>query len=339
MTDIKTGQAAGAGGLSSEQIQSFAQNGFLAIDQLLDEQDLVALEQEYAAIMDRLAAELLASGDILQLFDELPFGDRFSQIIADYPELHRHFNISLPLINGPVDPQTFHMHSGPAVFSIMGHPKILDVVESIIGPEIYCSPVQQMRMKPPLANVDAGLKSHSNVGATTWHQDIVALLPEADNTQQLTVWVAITNATVENGCLVSVPGSHREGPKAHCDNPDLASEPQVPDKLMAGRDAVPLPVKRGGVVLFDKMNVHRALPNRSNALRWSMDLRYHPIGQATGRPAFPGFVARSRSDPASELHDAEVWAESWETARQRIISGQNQFPVFEDARWHDEAVC
>ena len=159
------------------------------------------------------------------------------------------------------------MFASRGVFGLMRHPRILDVVESLIGPEVYSSPVQQMRMKPPERGLTGTLKEHSNVGATTWHQDIVALLPEAKETEHLTFWVAIIEATVENGCLVSIPGSHRDGPKAHCSHLAIASEPQVPDRLLEGRDTVPLPVGRGGVMLFHKMNVHRALPNRSGALR------------------------------------------------------------------------
>ena len=325
--------------LTHAQRASFERDGFLAIDRLLDDEDLVPIEEEYDALLDRLADELLAKGEISRRFDGLAFGDRYSRIIAEHPALHHRLNISLPLINGAIDPGMFHMHAGPAVFDILRHPRILDVVECIVGPEIYSSPVQQMRMKPPEALVGSELKGHSNVGATTWHQDIVALLPEADETDQLTVWLAVTEATVENGCLVSIPGSHREGPKVHCANSALASEPQVPGSLMDGRHAVPLPVRRGGVILFHKMNVHRALPNRSDALRWSMDLRYHPTGQATGRPAFPGFAARSRSDPQSELRDPHAWSRSWRDAREKILSGQYRGRLFEDTRWNDAAIC
>lgn len=42
-----------------------------------------------------------------------------------------------------------------------------------------------------------------------------------------------------------------------------------------------------------------------------MDLRYNPIGQHSGREAFPGFVARSRANPDSELDDPKVWASIW----------------------------
>ena len=325
--------------LTPVQLASFEQDGFLAIDRLIDPADLQEIEAEYDGLLNGLVERLYEDGQISDRFADLDFGDRYSQIIAEYPDLHRFFNVSLPLLNEGIDPETFHMHSGAAVFHLMRHRRILDAVEAIIGPEIYSSPVQQMRMKPPEKLVHSEVKGHSNVGATTWHQDIVALLPEADDTQQLTVWLAITEATVENGCLASVPGSHREGPRVHCSNLAIASEPQVPDRVMEGREAVPLPVKKGGAVLFHKMNVHRALPNLSDGLRWSIDLRYHPAGQATGRPAFPGFVARSRAHPASELRDAEVWAANWDNARADILSGRYQGRLFEDTRWNDPAVC
>ncbi len=325
--------------LSDEQLSSFEENGFVAIERLLDEADLRPLEEEYDRLLDGVARLLHSGGEIPSSFAGLTFGDRFARVLEHHPDLHRRFNISLPLINGEVDPESYQMHMGPAVFALLRNRKILDVVESIVGPEIYSSPVQQMRMKPPERKLDTDNAVHSNVGTTTWHQDIVALLPEADETQQLTVWVAVTEATEENGCLLSVPGSHRRGPAVHCSNAELASEPQVPAALMEGRTAVPLPVKRGGAVLFHKMNVHRALPNRSNKLRWSLDLRYHPTGQATGRPAFPGFVARSRSNPSRELRDAEGWARLWQEARTSIVSGRYEGPIFEGSRWNDAAVC
>jgi hypothetical protein len=326
-------------GLSPDQIASFEENGFLALDTLLTDGELQPLEKDYAQLLEQVAGRLHQAGAVSDTFAHLPFGERFSRLIELYPDLHRFFNVSLPLINGKVDPETYHMHASPAVFNLMRNRRILDVVESLIGPEIYSSPVQQMRMKPPEKILAGDLKNHSNVGATTWHQDIVALLPEADDTRQLTVWVAITEATVENGCLISVPGSHREGPMAHCSNAAIASEPSVPDALLREREAVPLPVQRGGIVLFDKMNVHRALPNRSDKLRWSLDLRYHPTGQATGRPAFPGFIARSRAQPESELRDAARWTRNWDEAREAIAKGAYQGRIFEDRRWNDAAVC
>jgi hypothetical protein len=187
----------------------------------------------------------------------------------------------------------------------------------------------QMRIKPPQYQLNGENVSHSNIGITTWHQDTVAVLPEADDTNQLTVWVAITDADEENGCLVSIPGSHRQGPKIHQPG-EIAREPTIPESIINGRKGLPLPVKRGGLVIFHKQNIHSSLPNLSDRLRWSVDLRYHPVGQPSGRPAFPGFVARSKSSPELELKDPLVWKRLWDDARTRIIRGEYTGPIFKD---------
>ncbi len=326
-------------GLSPEQLSSFRRDGFVAIQRLLTDAELAPITAEYDALLEAHVDHLLGVG---RLDDRLAgdFSDRFSAMLAIDPEFHRRCNISYPLINGPVDPEGFDMHCGPAVFDLLRNEKILDLVESLIGPEISSNPVQQMRMKPPAACVsDPALQVHSNVGRTTWHQDIVALLPDADETTIVTVWVALTDAFVENGCLVSIPGSHQLGPQVHCANAQLASEPNVPEAVLAGMEERPLPVSRGGVVLFDKLNAHCSLPNHSSKMRWSADLRYNVTGQGTGRPAFPGFVARSVAEPESVLADYGLWRQRWTDAKARIIAGEHGGRMFEDTRWNDPAVC
>ena len=324
--------------LASENLKEFDQHGFLVVPGVLSAEDLAPVIAEYDDLLNRELDRQVCEG-LHRLRPDGNFTERFVAGLAVEPDYHRRFNISLPLINGPVDPDDYMMHAGSAVFDLLRHPKILDVVESVLGPEIMSNPVQQMRIKPPLAAVEGELAVHSNVGSTTWHQDIVALLPEADDTPLLTVWVALTDADETNGCLVSIPGSHQLGPQIHCANAELASEPNVPATVIEGMEARPLPVKRGGVILFDKHNVHCSLPNRSSSIRWSMDLRYSPIGMPTGRPAFPGFVARSRSDRTQELTDFKAWAAAWESARQKIIAGRHGERIFEDRRWNDAAVC
>lgn len=329
----------GVGGLSADQLDELDRDGFLAIEGLLGDEDLAPVYDEYEQVLAGQVDRLLAAGALA----ERPgggFGDRFAAVLAADALSHRWFNISLPLINGPVDAGSYVMHCGPAVFDLLRHPAILDVVESVIGPEIASNPVQQARMKPSQdAVADESLRVHSNIGVTTWHQDIVALLPDADDTRIVTVWVALTDAFVDNGCLVSIPGSHRLGPQVHCANEELASEPYVPPPVLQGLEERPLPVRRGGVVLFDKLNVHRSLPNRSGSMRWSMDLRYNPVGQGSGRPAFPSFVARSAEHPESVLDDFEVWKAMWGESREAIVSGAYPDRIFEDVRWNDPAVC
>lgn len=317
----------------------FERDGFLAIERLLPEEDLAAVHDEYEDVLSAEIERLVGEG-VMARKPTGSFDERYAALLAASPDAHRAFNISLPLVNGAVAAESYRMHCGPAVFDLMRHRLILDAVESLIGGEITCSPVQQMRMKPPEASVaDDTLMAHSNVGVTTWHQDTVALLPDADDTEIVTVWLALTDAFEANGCLVSIPGSHRLGQQVHCVNELLASEPNVPLQVLDKMERRTLPVRRGGVVMFHKHNVHCSLPNRSGRLRWSMDLRYHPTGQGSGRPAFPGFVARSASRPCSVLDDFEAWKTHWDEARERIVNGLHPGKIFEDSRWKDPAVC
>ena len=213
---------------------------------------------------------------------------------------------------------------------VLSSPSILDVVEDIIGPEIYSNPIQHVRLKPPenRTPVHAGTKT-VQLGATPWHQDNGVANADADETNMLTVWIPIWDATERDGCLHVVPESHIEGLKTHCPQSILKDARggfglHIPDKLFRVNDAIPIPMKRGSILLLNKMTCHGSLPNKSNRIRWSLDLRYNPIGEPTGRDTFPGFVARSKKNPSSELHDPVAWAESWIKARQNLSIGEEQ---------------
>jgi ectoine hydroxylase-related dioxygenase (phytanoyl-CoA dioxygenase family) len=228
---------------------------------------------------------------------------------------------------------------------LITNPKILDVVESVIGGEIAINPVQQTRMKPPQRLLSGPMASYSNVGATTWHQDFGAVMDEAADTDMLTVWVAVTDASEEMGCLQVMPDSHvDEILTLHCPGVPNPAENYIPRVLLDrhGTDSIPLPCHAGSIVLLSKWIEHGALSNESDSLRWSFDLRYQPVGQPTGRPAFPVFTVRSRSAPESAVTDPEVYARRWEETRQKILANDIAGPLYEQARWlsnRDDPVC
>jgi hypothetical protein len=95
-------------------------------------------------------------------------------------------------------------------------------------------------------------------------------------------------------------------------------------------------MRRGDALLMHKLTIHASHANHSDNIRWSFDLRYNPISQPTGRSSFPGFVARSRANPAAELRDPVEWARSWYAARQTLATeGMGRFN-----RWSaDSPVC
>jgi phytanoyl-CoA hydroxylase len=322
--------------LTQDQIDRLHADGYLLVEGALDPVlDLEPVEREFASILDRVAHELKAAGRIEDTHDDLPFAERLIAVASDAPgPIVPQFEIALATTS--VDPHA-RINCGQATFDFLRSPRILDLVESLIGGEIYANPVQHTRIKlPPKVSEQAHIGNLT--GTTQWHQDQGAVLPEADMTHTITVWAAITDATEEQGCLIYEERSHRSGLSIHCPvdagNKDLAVG--IPDQWIDAERMRPVPAKRGDLILHLPLTKHGSLPNVSDTIRWSFDLRYHPVGEPTGRPMFPGFVARSRSDPASELTSAEAWRDLWMAARDRLVGQEPPRPF----RWNtDSAAC
>jgi len=314
-------------------IDRFLDQGYLVVEDVFDPvADIDPVVREYEALLDSLTERWVASGQLSSTFRELPFAQRFARVLKEAPrELNvmGHFDISLPF-EGVTEATPIHL--GPETFGLLTNPRLLDVVEQVIGGEIYSNPIQHTRIKPPARDLPEHLQASSLLAKTDWHQDKGVHLPEADDTVMLTVWLPVTDATESNGCLCVIPGSHRDGLVTHCLRPGA----RIPDALLVG-ESIPVPVRRGGVLLFHHLTKHASLTNVSDGIRWSFDLRYHPIGQATGRPAFPGFVARSRSNPSSAVTDWREWERLWLATRSHLAAAG---AAGKFTRWsNEEEVC
>lgn len=318
--------------LTEHQREQFDSLGYVVVDEIFEpERDLDPAIAEYDHVLDRLATELYASGEISSTFPDLEFSARLARIYAETGKVYaKYFDLSLPQRGVRHDTPFW---TGPAVFALLRHEGVLDRLESLIGPEIYANPVQHIRLVPPVDKVPNDPKTGEPLLITTpWHQDNGVVTEDADDTALITVWFPLLDVAEEDGCLMVVPGSHRNGLLTHCGSGRL----RVPDQLVDAQLARPLPMRRGSVLFMHRRTLHSALPNRSGQVRRSFDLRYQPVGQPTGRDAFPGFVARSRRDPESELRDANAWTALWLEAR-RALADSDQ-PRFN--RWDpNAAVC
>lgn len=319
--------------LTTEQRAQFDEEGYAVVEDLFDpERDLDPVIAEYEGVLDRLAEELHGAGAISSTHKELPFSDRLSRIYVESGKVHtQYFDFSLP--QGGATHET-PFWTGPAVFNVLRHDGLLDAVESLIGPEIYSNPVQHVRLKPPEHLTPRDPKTGQiQLGATPWHQDNGVVTEDADETEIITVWFPLIDATEEMGCLVVVPRSHRQGLLAHCPG---GGGLHIPEQLFDPNQGLALPMRRGAALFMTRRTLHSSLPNNSNQVRWSFDLRYNPLGQPTGRGAFPGFIARSKERPETELRDAGIWTELWTEARRALAEGDT--PKFN--RWDANApVC
>ena len=306
--------------LSQAQVDQFNREGFLVIEDVIDADTRAAVIAEYEALMDRLYGEWQAEGLVQPATPDMGFWEKLEVAYKAGFDWYQPLDISLPHSDISLDTP---MHHGPAVFDMARHPRILDIAESLIGPELTSNPIQHVRIKPPERLVDAG-EQRAHIVSTDWHQDKGVTLESADQTEFVTVWLAITDATVENGCLQVIPGIE-DALLPHC----TLKQPGIKDRYLPNRDPLPVPVKAGGAVIFHPLTPHGSLSNVSDGYRWSFDLRYNVTGQSTGRDQFPSFVARSRSNPDSELHDWQAWSQMWQDTRTKLA----QSPHIPQHRW------
>jgi len=148
---------------------------------------------------------------------------------------------------------------------LVRHPKVLDAVESIIGPNIL------------IYHLTSWLKEPGEPSHVSWHQDgtYFGLEPY----EQVTAWIALSDATPEMGCMKMIPGSHVIGQRAHKDTfspGNLLSRGQTIDYPLDYTKYVMMPVKAGQISLHHTHVVHSSEQNRSNQRRIGFGVSYIP---------------------------------------------------------------
>src|SRR5260221_463614 len=103
-----------------------------------------------------------------------------------------------------------------------------------------------------------------------WHQDngYTFVDPQA----YLTCWIAITEATLLNGCVTVMPGAHRDGTLAH------RSTPIGFECWGDANSAHAVPVRAGSIVVFTSLTPHFTAPNTTDDVRKAYIVQYAPTG-------------------------------------------------------------
>lgn len=275
--------------LSSEQIAHYDREGYIVCEVLLDESDMAPAREAMTQKVDAIARDLLAAGKISHALESEPFETRLARLFenlsdADFLEYGRGWRDRLP-----------------GYFHLMSNPKILDVVESLIGPELFSNPVYNVRPKVP------GVAA----GAVPWHQD-KSYWPDANANPVITVWIPLVESTHENGCLHLIPRTHKKRAVAHGrEEYSGTGYLEIAPEEIGGRkkEIIALPMQAGSAVLFNDRLIHSSTPNKSTHVRWSVDLRYQPTSQDPMPQHGIGFLARSKSHP-EKIATLEDWLEN-----------------------------
>jgi ectoine hydroxylase-related dioxygenase (phytanoyl-CoA dioxygenase family) len=135
-----------------------------------------------------------------------------------------------------------------------------------------------------------------------WHQDdgYTPVTPSP----YLTLWLALNDATPENGCISVLPGSHKRGLVAHYRTPIglVCHELDDPDQ------GVQVPVKAGSMAVFQSLTMHKSGVNRSQGMRKAYIIQYSHAGlrNALTGEVLTGKIPLARAGkPAGETFGAE----------------------------------
>jgi ectoine hydroxylase-related dioxygenase (phytanoyl-CoA dioxygenase family) len=237
--------------LTTDELCFYRENGYLAIPDLLDADDLVrwreAVDEAVEARGDAIFAGRTALGEALER----------SEPTEEEKEEHAYY--------AKVFTQRVNLwQSSDRVRPLVLDSQLAKLAADLAGVDGIRLWSDQALIKPPYATF------------TAYHLD----LPYWSFTSpdSITVWVALDDATLENGCMYYVPGTHKAG---RCDNVSISKDIGALFEIYPEwRELEPVacPVPAGGACFHNGLTAHGAGANMTHAQRRAMTCAYMPDG-------------------------------------------------------------
>lgn len=230
-----------------------------------DEVGFFVVEDAFdAATIAALDAELVGHDELGRRFLEGLPDNRFgvtgldSQIVTPHPV--RHSDVARAFV---------------------AHPVLAGIARDLLGDDVRLYWDQTVYKQP------------HGTEPVLWHQDNGYTFVEPQS--YLTCWVALTDATPENGCVYVMPGVHRDGTLWH-EHTDIGEE-----CWGDWHEAVAVPVRAGSMVVFTSLTPHATPINTTDLVRKAYIVQYAPDGAVTlqGNAAVGAATKRVRQDDAT----------------------------------------
>ena len=240
--------ASGIEGLASfteDHVRYYRETGFLAINNFFTEAEIATA---LAGLMDLIDGKNPAVGSVLVQYEASTRDHLSTSSVEERRDMVRKL-------------QDFVDHE-PRLRAIADHAQLRETVGRLLGttaPELYSN---QAMLKP------------RGIGREKpWHQDH-AFFDLPLGTPIIGCWIALDEATPENGCMHVKPGTHKEGPVVHFERRDW----QICDEHLDLTRDVMAPLKPGGILFFNGLTHHGTPANRTAERRRALQLHYIPAG-------------------------------------------------------------
>ncbi|MBB14368.1 phytanoyl-CoA dioxygenase [Candidatus Poribacteria bacterium] len=222
--------------LSENQVQFFIDHGYIAVPDLIESDEIEELRED--------TVRIARGGYPCEAVQPTSENLSDDQILANILCIHQPHFIS------------------PIMEKYVKHPELCGVLSQITAAHIPFWDGSVKCMQSMLFVKPSGFQGQS------WHQDEI-YIPTRDRSL-IGGWIAMDDATVENGCLWVIPGSHQMGylysQKPH-GNPDEFDSADLESYGFDETLEVPIEVKTGTVVFFNGYLLHRSRKNRGQTYR------------------------------------------------------------------------
>ena len=321
-----------AGPLTAEQHRTFFDDGFLLLPSLLPSNVLDGAVTSVEKLVDDLAQRLHAAGLVSSTHADAGFQDRLTRLEREYS----HANVLLHK-NG-VLPE--------GIQSVWSHELLMGIAQQLLGPDaaIAGHPVWNLRCKTPeaLSQGQATVPWHQDnayLAEESWDVlQLTAWIPLVDTNTTNGCMQVVRGAhrpggTAIHACCVGETWYVETTPEELATTLDVDMEKvavvstprpflrllrnchcRLSHTLCSSRldfsrqDVVTCPVPFGGVLLLNNLIPHRSLPNLSDGIRWSLDLRWQRADQPNG---FHGLKASVLMKDAGQRYNGRVDWGDW----------------------------
>jgi phytanoyl-CoA hydroxylase len=140
-----------------------------------------------------------------------------------------------------------------ALNDICCHPGLVDVLKDIVNKNVE------------FLSVKTVYKSGDLTFSSPWHQDRAYWM----GTAKVSVWLAMDDVSIANGCLKVIPGSHIEF-LDHDSSDENKFQNRIDDDVLADREQISVEMSKGDALFFHDQLLHASHENTSKTDRWSL---------------------------------------------------------------------
>lgn len=277
--------------LTPDQKAFFSENGYLHIQSLVPPELLDGAQKAAARWVSRVINRWKSKGFIDKDYAELPFDQRLYRawVAANRPPYKEYITQEI---------------ADQEIFNLLMYQGLINVVSDLLeGDNILASAAYMCRPKLPtdIYPID-----------TPWHQDAQCTMYQGlDEVNFMTIWIPFMDVSEENSCLqVSEKAHINTGVYEDAKNGTVHYSIH-PKYYSQFKNLKSVPMKRGDALCLHRLLPHRALPNKTDSMRWSMDVRYECLPDEKLPGLKRGFVCMHQNPTMIARTPEEAFDNLW----------------------------